>query len=258
MDITALREQLPALVRGHVPSNARKFSWNVINGEPTCNAIGFVIDPKPFSGKVIAVTDDAIIVKVSRTSFSVLDLKLATVVPRVGAHVYVQPYARRRFDGERADTPREEIMRNPDGSTYAVKTVILGRAPAPLPAPELKCPELRELVEQLEKLPAPDGIRCITHMLVDAGARDFEWTDPEPDKIITAPPAISFAVSSEKFDGRVSIIYNRGSDYYEIALHRGDECAQRFVDIAFTEIGQCIYDAIDDGQWRRIRIHLTM
>ena len=38
--------------------------------------------------------------------------------------------------------------------------------------------------EQLETLPAPDGYRRITHLLVDAGACDFTWVDPLPKDII--------------------------------------------------------------------------
>lgn len=105
-----------------------------------------------------------------------LDSKLVTTVPDEGAKVHVQPYARRRFDGLRADTPEERTEMTSDGIPYTVKTHILGSAPAKLPIPEPQCMELGQLIQQLEEMPAPDGFRRITHMLVDAGARDFTWS----------------------------------------------------------------------------------
>lgn len=38
---------------------------------------------------------------------------------------------------------------------------------------------------------------------MDAEARDFTWVDLLPNNIIETPPAISFTVSTEKFQGRV-------------------------------------------------------
>src|SRR3546814_11197587 len=76
------------------------------------------------------------------------------------------------------------------------------------------------LFRALGEMPAPDRIRRSTHMLVDAGARDFTWVDPTPSKIIETPPAISFTVSTAKFEGRVTILYDRGGDTYVVELHR--------------------------------------
>ena len=106
----------------------------------------------------------------------------------------VEPYARRRFDGLRADTPEEETAFTADGKPYTVQRFVLGSAPAKLPIPEVRCPELQALIQQMEQLPAPDGYRRITHLLVDAGARDFTWVDPLPNDIIATPPTISFTV----------------------------------------------------------------
>jgi DNA-binding transcriptional LysR family regulator len=47
-------------------------------------------------------------------------------------------------------------------------------------------------------LPAPDGFRRVTHLLVDAGARDITWVDPLPADIIRTPPAIGFTVATMK------------------------------------------------------------
>ena len=254
MDIQAIRAQMPTLVRGHVPSNVRSFKFNIFDGQPKVSALGFQIDPLPFEGKVIARTDEAIVVKTGRAEFAVLDRALVTEVPDEGAKVQVEPYARRRFDGLRADTPEEETAFTADGQPYTVKRFVLGAAPAKLPIPEPRCPELQELVQQMEQLPAPDGYRRITHLLVDVGARDFTWVDPLPKDIIATPPAISFTVATAKFQGRVTVLYERGFDLYAVELHRDGELVERVDEVFFDSLGETLERLIDDGNWRRIRV----
>ena len=254
MDTQAIRAQMPKLVIGHVPSNVRSFKFNIFDGQPKVSTLGFHIDPKPFDGKVIASTDEAIVVKTGRAEFAVLDRSLVTEVPDEGAKVHVEPYARRRFDGLRADTPEEETAFTADGQPYKVRRMVLGAAPAKLPLPELHCPELQELVHQLEQLPAPDGFRRITHLLVDAGARDFAWVDPAPKDIIATPPAISFMVASAKFQGRVSVLYERGLDLYAVELRHDRELVERVDEVFFDTLGETLERLIDDGSWRLIRV----
>ena len=82
---------MPTLVVGHVPSNVRSFKFNIFDGQPKVSTLGFHIDPKPFEGKVIATTDEAIVVKTGRAEFAVLDRTLVTEVPDEGAKVQVEP-----------------------------------------------------------------------------------------------------------------------------------------------------------------------
>lgn len=254
MDTQAIRAKMPTLVRGHVPSNVRSFKFNIFDGQPKVSTLGFHIDPKPFEGKVIATTDEAIVVKTGRAEFAVLDKALVTDVPDEGAKVQVEPYARRRFDGLRADTPEESTEFTAGGQAYTVKRFILGSAPAKLPIAEPQCPELQELIHQLEQLPAPDGFRRITHLLVDAGARDFTVVDPSPSNIIATPPAIGFTVASAKFQGRVTVLYERGLDTYAVELHREGELVERVDEVFFDTLGQTLERLIDDGTWRLIRV----
>lgn len=256
MDRSIIRAQMPALVAGHVPSNVRSFKYRVFDEQPPESTLGFIIDPHPFDGKVIATTDDAIIVKTGRAEFAVLDRRLVTTVPDEGVKVHVSPYARRRFDGLRADTPEERTEYREDGTTVTIQTQILGSAPAKLPIPEPQCPELRDLIQQLEELPAPDRYRRITHLLVDAGAKDFTWVDPAPDNIIRTPPAISFSVSTASFEGRVTVLYDRASDLYVIELHHGKELIERIDEVYFDSLGEVLAQRIDDGQWRQIQVNV--
>lgn len=257
MDRSFVKSLLPALVAGHIPSNVRSFKYRIFDDQPQSSSLGFTIDPQPFDGKVIAATDDAIVVKVSRAEFAVLDPALVTTVPDQGAKVHVRPYARRRFDGLRADTPEERVEFTSDGKPYTIRTHVLGSAPAKLPIPEPQCPELRDLIQQLEQLPAPDRLRKITHMLVDAGAKDFSWVDPEPSKIIDTPPAISFSVSTAKFEGRVTVLYDRAGDAYVIELHQGGTLVERVDEVYFDSLGDVLARRIDDGQWRLIQVDIV-
>ncbi|MBJ7223589.1 MULTISPECIES: GTPase [unclassified Brenneria] len=254
MDHQVIRNQMPLLVRGHVPSNARTFKYEIFDGQPKVSTMGFHIDPKPFDGKIIAKTEDAIIVKTGRIEFAVLDRCLVTEDPDEGAKVEVEPYARRRFDGLRADTPEERTEYTSDGQPYTLQTYVLGSAPAKLPIPQPRCPELQELITQLEELPAPDGYRRITHLLVDAGARDFTWLDPLPKDIIATPPAISFNVSTMKFEGRVTVLYERGDDLYAVELSRDGELIERVGGVFFDNLGDLLQALVDDGSWRRISV----
>lgn len=254
MDRSLIKTLMPSLVTGHVPRNVRSFKYRVFDDQPQSSTLGFAIDPRPFDGKVVAANDDAIVVRLKPSEFAVLDPSLVTTVPSEGDKVHVRPYARRRFDGLRADTPEEHTEMTSDGIPYTVKTHILGSAPARLPIPAPQCTELGQLIQQLEEMPAPDGFRRITHMLVDAGARDFTWVDPKPSRIIETPPAISFAVSTTKFEGQVTILYDRGGDTYVVELRRDGEPVDRHDEVYFDMLGEVLERLIDDGRWRMIDV----
>lgn len=254
MDTQAIRNLLPALVRGHIPSNVRNITYKIHDGLHRPSMLGFHIDPEPFVGTVIAITSEAVIVKTGRAEFAVLDRSLVSDLPDEGSKVSVTPYARRRFDGMRADTPEEKTEFLSDGTPYTTRSIIFGTAPAKLPIPDPECPELRELIRQLEELPAPDGHRKISHLLVDAGAKVSSWVDPSPANIVKTPPAISFTVESKMFQGTVSISYDRGADTYVLELHRRGEPIERVDDVYFESLGEVLERLIDDGSWRTIQV----
>lgn len=106
----------------------------------------------------------------------------------------------------------------------------------------------------MEQLSAPDGFRRITHLLVDGGARDFTWVDPLPKDIIATPPAIGFSVATAKFQGRVTVLYERGLDLYAVELHRDGALVNRVDEVFFDALGEVLERLIDDGSWRRIRV----
>jgi hypothetical protein len=258
MDHASIKAQLPSLIGDSKLGNCKRINCHIIDGQPLKSSWGFFVDPKPFEGKVVAVTDDAIIVKHSgkHSEFSVLDRARVTEVPNKGAKVKVHPYARRRFDGLRADAPKEETRIDSDGKPYTVQISVLGDTSAKLPIPEPRCSELQQLIKQLETQPAPDGFRQITHLMVDAGACDFTWVDPLPQDIIATPPAISFTVSTKKFQGRVTVLYEGAFDLYAVELSRDGELVERVDFVRFDALGETLERLIDDGNWRKIHVTL--
>lgn len=259
MDRSLIKSMMPSLVAGHVPRNVRSFKYRVFDDQPLSSTLGFAIDPQPFDGKVVAATDDAIVVKLKPSEFAVLDPSLVTTVPAEGAKVHVQPYARRRFDGLRADTPEVITEETSDGTPYTITRhprLGAGQAAHSHAAVHGVGPAHRAVGGDA----GPDRFRRITHMLVDAGARDFTWVDPTPSKIIETPPAISFTVSTAKFEGRVTILYDRGGDTYVVELHRQNgesvELVDRHDEVYFDMLGEVLERLIDDGRWRQIDVSI--
>ncbi|MCD9026809.1 GTPase [Luteimonas sp. BDR2-5] len=254
MNRETLRALLPSLVADHLPRNVGNIHYRVYDGHAHISPIGLHIDPQPFQGTVIAKTDEALIIKTGRISFAAVDRHLATEDPEPGTKVQVVPYARRDFSGERIDKPIEETQHMEDGRSYTVSTVVLGRRMIKLPLPEARCPELADLIHQVEELPAPDGFRTIANMLADANARDFSSVDPAPAGIIDTPPAIIFHVSTVKYAGQAAIVYDRGLDLYVVELRRDGDVHRRVDQIDFTSLAATLEDLIDDGSWRRIQV----
>lgn len=248
---------LKDLLAAHLPHNSRKFYYTVFDGVPSDrNMMGFIPDPEPCEGKVIEILDDSFLIKIERTTFCVVDKSLATCIPSVGETVRITPYARRDFDGERLDAPKKEIMTLPDGTQFSSETIMLGREITLLPLAVPKCPELAQLKEQIEMMPAPDGFRKVAHLLVDANAKDFSMVDSKPKNIIKTPPAIRCHVKTTRFEGELAIIYERGSDTYAIELCPADKQIERIDDVYFDELGQRLADLIDDELWLQIKVEV--
>lgn len=258
MDHAAIRAQLPALVAPHLPRNTRRFKFRIYDNTPLVSGLGFHVDPQPFQGKVVVKTDSTIIIKVTRTEFAVLDRSLVTQEPEDGSQIVVTPYARHHFDGTRLDAPVEEVRQTTDGQTYKTKTLILGGATTHLPVAKPRSEALVTLIEQLERLPAPDGFRRISHLLADANACDFRCVDREgDDSLVKTPPALVFTVNSMKFAGQVVVLYQPGIDLYAVELYRSGERLTRQDGLYFDDLGGMLERLIDDGSWRSIRIEIA-
>jgi len=81
--------------------------------------------------------------------------------------------------------------------------------------------------------------------------------DPTPDDIIDTPPAIGFTVSTAKFAGQVTVLYDRGLDTYSVELHCNGELVKRCNEVYFDDLGQVLADLIDDGSWQQIAVEVV-
>ena len=224
LDKTTIKQSLSKLIRPLVPKNCRRYHYRFCDLIPEPNLLGFRCDPQPFQGKVTLITDTFMLVqeKGTKNHFVIVNKAYVDNLPEVGNQIEVIPYARRHFNGKRIDEPEQETVTLDDGTQYVTTKMVLGGATTELPLPiskeQIQCPELLALIDQLEQLPAPDGFRQISHLLVDAGAKEFTLNDPKASDITHSPPSISFVVSNTKFSGKVTIAYDRGADTYVIQV----------------------------------------
>lgn len=260
LDRDQVQSSLAQIIRPLIPRNCSRYQYRFCELLPQPNAFGFCSDPQPFSGKVVFVNEVYILVKRANTrnQFVIVDAAYVDVMPKPNDQVEVIPYARHDFNSKRVDEPEKEIQTLPDGTQYTVTKMMLGGNAITLPLPvtkeQLQSPELLALIEQLENLPAPDGFRLISHLLVDAGTTDFTINDDGTLNTDT-PPDIGFTVSNQKFKGKVVIVYDRGSDTYSLRLYPATDNQPTEVDnIYFDELGLRLAEAIDDFAWQVIRV----
>ncbi len=256
MDYDAVRISLPRIVRPYLPRGVSKYEFRFVESIPDYSAVGIRLDPPPFCGRVIAVTQDAIVVKTDRNRFDVIDRSVATLVPDVGDRVEVTPYGRHHFDGSRVGSITDADGTQPDGLSGLSRLIIFGGSITHFPVVAKRSSYLSELIRQLEHLPAPDGFRTLAHLLVDAKATNFTVVDPEDNDAHAISPALHFSVTTEKFEGDVHLIYDYQKDYYVIELRKSSVIVDRVADICFDQIGDVLDEKIDDGRWRLIHINV--
>ena len=203
-------------------------------------------DLPPFEGEVAFIDSNCIVVKESSDNnlFVLVASHLATVVPEIGNKVRVKPYFRRNFDGTRVDGC---LLNDGINSDYDCPYTFGESTKLPFNRPEGHY--LGFLYDQINRLKAPDGIRNIPQLLVDANAKDFVVFDQEGE--FELPPRFEFFVSTVKFTGKVTILYERVIDLYLIYLWDDDEVIESRL---FTS--ETIADLIDDGAWNKIQIDI--
>lgn len=269
LDRDQVQSSLAQIIRPLIPRNCSRYQYRFCELLPQPNVLGFCSDPKPFTGKIVFLNEVFILVKRANTrnQFVIVDTAYVDVMPKLNDQVEITPYARHDFNGKRVDEPEKEIQTLPDGTQYEVTKMMLGgktiTLPLSIPKEQLQSPELLALIEQLENLPALDGFRLISHLLVDAGATDFTVNDVDTSNSDT-PPSIGFSVNNKKFQGKVAIVYNVGSDTYSLWLYPDSEISHQLADnqpteidnIYFDELGLRLAEAIDDFAWQVIRVKI--
>lgn len=280
LDKTTIKQSFSELIKPLVPKNCRHYHYRFCELLPAENAFGIRCDSQPFKGKVVLIHHNFILIQEegSKNKFVIVDRAYLDQLPELGTKVEVIPYARRHFNGQRIDEPEKEVRTLADGTEYVMTKMMLGgtttELPLPVPKENIQCPELLALIEQLEQLPAPDGFRCISHLLVDAWAKEFTLNNPKATDITNSPPNISFRVANAKFTGKVTIGYDRGADTYFIQVQLtklispadgiamednalAETTANESVevtDVYFDELGIRLAELIGDRAWQVIKI----
>lgn len=258
--MSALKEQaktwLHSIVGNHIPSNAWRYTSRLYLAQRSiAKDYGFQIDISPMEGKIVEENEEFILMKVGRTEFFVALKSALEFVPEVGSTCRITPYARKRFDGERLDKP-DVVTENGIVTTRA----ILGeyRSYLPIDKKTVSCTELVDLIEVIENERA-DDIRTIAQVLIDAGALKepvFFQDVKDPEEIISKPPTVRFRVATTKFQGYLSIVYDRAMDSFSIVLQDRDmnkslEEPHQFITVeGHSVLGQKIIDLVDDGEWK--------
>ncbi|UYZ85354.1 GTPase [Entomomonas sp. E2T0] len=262
LDKTTIKQSLSELIRPLVPKNCRQYHYRFCDLIPEPNLFGFRCDPQPFQGKVALITDTFMLVqeKGTKNHFIIVNSAYIDNLPAVGNQIEVIPYARRHFNGKRIDEISQQEQILDDGTRYVTTKMILGgettELPLPIPKGQIQCPELLELIEQLEQLPAPDGFRQISHLLVDAGAKEFTLNVPKASDIIDQPPSISFTVANAKFTGQITVAYDRGADTYVIQATSTTAGLMEVTNVYFDDLAIRLAELIDDGAWQVIKIKI--
>ncbi len=254
------KEDAAAWVRSvaprHVASNCRQYKWGTYVGQrSTSSALGFQTDLNPVEGKIVEVNDDYVLLKTSRNEFFVAAKHFLASAPDVGAVCRITPYARRRWDGLRLDTPTESIENGIPFKTYRLGD---NRSYLPIDKQTIVCDQFRDMIDVIEREPA-DEIRTVAQMLIDAGALAepvFFQDVIDPEDIIDKPPTLRFKVSTSKHVGYVEVRYDRAGDCFTVLVLNADMSIKSRNDQVYiaidspSEIGRIIIDAVDDGSWK--------
>jgi len=235
----------------YLPSNARQYTFKTMSGEVHTSSLGFQVDIAPAEGKVVDENDDWLLVKVGRTEFFIASKVLLQSIPEIGSTVRITPYHRRRFDGKEVGAPDV----TDSGNGFQCQSFRLGddNSRIPLDKAQLQSSFLRDMVNQIEKLPVGDGVRNIGNALVDAGGANpglAGYKDISDYDAAVVPPSIGFNIDTQKFKGVLVVEYNRSMDYYNILLLDNGEEVKRVEDVDFTTLGAVVIDLADDGLWK--------
>lgn len=246
------------VVANHLASNARGYKFTVVANEKATNSIlGLQVDIKPAEGKVVDGNDEWLLIKTARSEFMAVEKTSLKEIPEIGETIRVTPYHRRRFDGNLVGAPEESIS----GTGFRCTSFMIGDSDSRLQIDKesLKSSHLKEMVEQVSKLPVGDGIRNIGNALVDAGGENpalLGYTDPADEDAATIRPRLQFAIDTGKFKGELWIEYDRAMDYYDLILVKDEVNQHRVDNVDFMSMGKQIVNLVDDGEWRFAKIEV--
>jgi hypothetical protein len=254
------QDEAIAWLRDALPRNLEVrnqcFMLSIYTAEPHIDPkSGLHVDAGPEEGRILEVSDEWILMRNSQTALFVCARDLVQTVPTVGSMVRITPYGRRRFDGKRLDGS-DTTSAIPGFSSIGRQW----RSELPLNPSVLKSSSLRELVDQIECRRAPDGIRRLSQVLIDAGAS----TEPMSVMDLSANserasvrPSLQFRVHTEKVDGWLKIECIPTTNEYRLYLVAQDgELLRTLGPVSQDRLTSLIVEWIDDGKWRIAKVEV--
>lgn len=240
-----LQTQFRALIHSgkadFIPRNVRRVKGRSICMIPDRNALGMLCDAPDAAGKIVAIDDGLIVIKEKPSLYCLMDPAIvppsATLV--VGAAVSVSPYKRKSLeDGLPLEAPRR------DGKGFTVAR--LGGVVSKLPGRPKEEGYMRDMADQIERMPMPDGHRTLANALADWHATGFEWVSI--DTSLTYH--MTCKIEAPGYSGPLTIRYDRPSDTYIV-----ETSERRFDDVYFDDLGNHLSGiAGDHDNWFFITI----
>jgi len=222
-----------------IPVNARTFhTQKIANGLAVHPTLGMALATNPVTGHVVHVADSFSVLKTDRTSFAIVDNTILEqpLVPK--CNVTITPYVARDFDG----IPLNQLSLKDRKEAPNARMFGMRRPSIPV-KPTTAYMEI--LIEQLNALPMPDKMRCVSVALVDAGAR--KETLQLVEERSTRTYSLSMSVSTAKHQGTVCIGYDEKFDLYWIELtDLKQQLVKRFDDVYFDVLPEVLEDNVTD------------
>ena len=259
------RTWLQSILRNHIASNVRNFTWASYFGDTQHNSLGGINYLSNQEGKVVDANDQFTLVKTKPTSFVVVLTSLLSQPVNIGDKIGMSFYKLKRFDGTAADGQE-------DPSDGFSRLIMLTGAKTFFPVKwegrylginerfsesyqEIRNPYLQDMIQQMEDIPVNGGLRRVVNIMTDANPTNLSFNDPlEEDSAVDAP-AIKVHVDTAKHKGQVEISYNRCMDTYSIKLTQDAGSQPLEMDnIHFNQLGEALIDGIDDGEWLKAKV----
>lgn len=256
---------ITSVISNHLAANIRTYKWKTYTGERNTNSLGGVSFLSAESATVVDTDGTFTLFKVKPSEFVIVKTDLLSEPVQIGAKVALSFYKLKRFDGTSADG-------SDDPTVAGIRTIMLTGAKTIFPVKwegrylginerfadqyrEIGNAYLRDLLTQMESQYVDDGMRAPINVLIDANATQLDFIDPGVDCGSLVAPGLRVRVASSKFQGDVTIEYDRGADTYRVILEPQDSLERIVVDdVHFNELGNVLVESIDDGEWRKAKV----
>ncbi len=254
-DLARLRMQ--RIAGNLLPDNQRQYTWSLVSKKLGVNALGYRTEHDPFSGTVVDTQDRYTIVQSAPTHFVLIEACVLREPMEVGQRVTITPYARRHFDGTRVKDGATETTAN--GLMISKFGASTSRIPVDEPTSGLG----QHLLETLFRLRCPDGVRVLSNFLVDIGASNFAFIEPDSqDPAQSSDLQLVFDCSVSSFSGRVTVGLEQELEEFYIEMHRvspdePEALVHRCASIRFESLAEVLTTLLGDDQWQYAHVDLS-